>query len=343
MNSIQCDLHIHSIYSDGSLYPAEILDFAKTKGLKLISITDHDCLGAFTNNLQKEDIKVIPGIELKTIHQIFDKTIKGLEILGYGFSIEKLKKQIEPLRQRKINCAEQYLKNFTKLSAEELKSAIFKLNKPLEQKTLRDFFEFKANKVLTDEEYAHFLENSAPTALEIAKFICRTFFDAPYDPTSKYVRFKKEFSNIFTYPETDVKIPDLNEAIKIVKNANGIAILAHPAVPGVYNVISQEWLRPKEEWFKSKPEPGKISPFELIKTLKNNGLDGIEIYNYSGVMKFDEEIKIRINLYFKELAKKLDLITTWGSDCHGQQEWGLQIGTFGSSYEELGPFLSKCS
>lgn len=36
------DLHMHSIYSDGTYTPAELVICARQKGLSAISLTDHD-------------------------------------------------------------------------------------------------------------------------------------------------------------------------------------------------------------------------------------------------------------------------------------------------------------
>ena len=36
------DLHMHSIYSDGTYTPAELVISARQKGLSAISLTDHD-------------------------------------------------------------------------------------------------------------------------------------------------------------------------------------------------------------------------------------------------------------------------------------------------------------
>lgn len=43
------DLHIHTTSSDGSDEPKDILIKAQTLGLKYISITDHDSIGAYKN------------------------------------------------------------------------------------------------------------------------------------------------------------------------------------------------------------------------------------------------------------------------------------------------------
>ena len=45
------DLHIHSNYSDGKFSPKEIIDMAKQNNVKYISITDHDNVDAYTDEL----------------------------------------------------------------------------------------------------------------------------------------------------------------------------------------------------------------------------------------------------------------------------------------------------
>ena len=42
MNKERIDLHVHSNRSDGTLSPAELVDYALQKGLKAIALTDHD-------------------------------------------------------------------------------------------------------------------------------------------------------------------------------------------------------------------------------------------------------------------------------------------------------------
>lgn len=67
------DLHIHSEKSsDGDLSVQHIVHLAKEKGLKAISISDHDTVAAYPEALQigKEvGVEVIPSIELTTIFE----------------------------------------------------------------------------------------------------------------------------------------------------------------------------------------------------------------------------------------------------------------------------------
>ena len=76
------DLHIHSEYSDGSWSPREIVEDSMKKGLKIISITDHDVLAGYEEAVAycESDLKIISGIVLNT-----DGPLGELHILGYRF------------------------------------------------------------------------------------------------------------------------------------------------------------------------------------------------------------------------------------------------------------------
>ena len=39
---MRADLHFHSKYSDGSLWPNELAEMAKNKGLEIVALTDHN-------------------------------------------------------------------------------------------------------------------------------------------------------------------------------------------------------------------------------------------------------------------------------------------------------------
>ncbi len=80
-NQKNVDLHIHTIYSDGVCTVKEVMDTAFAKGLKAISITDHDCTDAYplATDLGAElGIEVISGVELSSEIEGTD-----IHILGY--------------------------------------------------------------------------------------------------------------------------------------------------------------------------------------------------------------------------------------------------------------------
>ena len=61
------DLHMHSLASDGVLTPAQLMDAAAQKGMRLVALTDHDtCDGVPEAKRRAEELGMvfIPGIEL---------------------------------------------------------------------------------------------------------------------------------------------------------------------------------------------------------------------------------------------------------------------------------------
>lgn len=63
------DFHIHSTYSDGGLTPREIINLAKKRKIDVIAITDHNSTAGVDEAVEegyKNNIKVIPGVELST-------------------------------------------------------------------------------------------------------------------------------------------------------------------------------------------------------------------------------------------------------------------------------------
>lgn len=79
------DLHCHSTCSDGTYTVKELLELAVQIGLKGLSITDHDTLGAYPEALvlgEQLGLQVIPGVEFSTHDQG-----KSVHVLGYSFDI----------------------------------------------------------------------------------------------------------------------------------------------------------------------------------------------------------------------------------------------------------------
>ncbi|MFP4164342.1 MAG: PHP domain-containing protein [Chitinispirillaceae bacterium] len=79
------DLHIHTTFSDGSFSVEEVMECVAAKGLKAVSITDHDCTDAYPSAMElgaDMGIEVIPGVELSSEIQGTD-----IHILGYYIDI----------------------------------------------------------------------------------------------------------------------------------------------------------------------------------------------------------------------------------------------------------------
>lgn len=81
--NFRADLHCHSTHSDGTYTPLELLHLAKKSELSALAITDHDAISAYfeiKEEAQKEEIKLLSGVELSTV--LDDVQI---HILGYAF------------------------------------------------------------------------------------------------------------------------------------------------------------------------------------------------------------------------------------------------------------------
>ena len=83
--TMKCDLHMHSNCSDGVFPPEKLVQMAKERGVRCMSLTDHDTtcgvLRAVTEG-QKLGIQVIPGIELSTFSTM------EVHILGFNVNYQ---------------------------------------------------------------------------------------------------------------------------------------------------------------------------------------------------------------------------------------------------------------
>lgn len=89
------DLHTHSLFSDGSRRPEELIAYAKKKELFCLALTDHDTIDGLEEAIEtgkREGIYVIPGIELSS-----DYHGKDIHILGYfiDYKSQDLQRKLE--------------------------------------------------------------------------------------------------------------------------------------------------------------------------------------------------------------------------------------------------------
>ena len=87
------------------------------------------------------------------------------------------------------------------------------------------------------------------------------------------------------------------EAIRLIRVAGGLPALAHP-------------LQYKLGWKKTE---------QLLSYLKEAGMMGIEVY-YSSHSQSD-------SLHLREIASRLGLVSTGGSDFHGKAKTSIRVGT----------------
>lgn len=192
---MQVDLHSHSIFSDGTKSPQELLDLARKIGLKAYAITDHDNIegSKILTKLEHNDITIFSGIEMNA------QVSKGqMHILGYNIDLEneKLNKYLKTLKEYSIINMKLYL--------EVLKNDF---NITLPEEDLIKMFNNKGN------------IGRPELALILIKY--------------GYVKDVSEaFTKYLTYASDkvrkDKKELTKEECIKLINNAGGVASLAHP-------------------------------------------------------------------------------------------------------------------
>jgi len=109
------DLHTHSLYSDGSASPAELVKMAFDRGLRGLALTDHDTVEGIDEFLAQRKIngiELIPGLEVSATHREF-----SLHILGYGIdhTDPELLKWLRPLQEGRLKRNEKIINKLRKM------------------------------------------------------------------------------------------------------------------------------------------------------------------------------------------------------------------------------------
>jgi predicted metal-dependent phosphoesterase TrpH len=266
------DLHIHSKNcSDGNLTVEEIIKEAKKRNIELMSITDHDCVDCQQQAMalaKKNGIRYISGVELNVTfsHPKYHagKSI-SLDFLGYQYDVNnrELKAKLCLMAKYREERAAKILAN---LNAEFEKEGIENLTK-------NDFEKIQASVdgVLGRPHIADYL---------VKKGIVRTRQEA-FD---KYlVR-----CDVPKYPL------HLEEASRLVRNAGGKIMLAHPNDPHGTSLVTLT---------KSLPEQTEIIEESMLSLI-----DGVECWHSRN--------DTQTTKHYIKFAKKHGLIMTGGSDCH---------------------------
>ena len=102
------DLHTHTIFSDGSYSPEELVAEAKKVGLTYLSVTDHDTVEGvkylYENGLfSDKSVKLIPGIEFSAFHPEHDIHIVGYNIDIYDGGLSEMIDEISESRWERFS------------------------------------------------------------------------------------------------------------------------------------------------------------------------------------------------------------------------------------------------
>jgi len=266
------DLHIHSkSCSDGNLTVEELVKEAEIRNIGFMSITDHDSIGCQENAMalaRKNGIRYVSGVELNVTfsHPRYRKGKSiSLDFLGYQFDVKNrtLKNKLQKIAKYR---EERAAKILDKLNAEFEKEGIEKLTK----KDLRKIRE-SVDGVLGRPHIASYL---------VKKRIVRTKQEA-FD---KYL----VKCNVPHYPLY------IEEASRLVRDAGGIIVLAHPNDPHGTSLVKLT---------KSLHEQTEIIEESILEYI-----DGVECWH-------SRNDAPTTNHYVK-FARKHGLIMTGGSDCH---------------------------
>lgn len=187
------DLHIHSVFSDGTFTPTEIVLLAKKRGLQAISITDHDTMAGTREAIlaaDEHDIEAIPGIELSVKHNDLN-----LHILGYLFDYEDkiLRKKVSTLQSAREKRNDEIISKLNTIGIDICLQEVKKISKVG--------------------------QTGRP---HIAQVLCQKgAVKSINDAFAKYLaKGKAAYYPRFVYTA--------EEAIALIKKSGGLAVLAHP-------------------------------------------------------------------------------------------------------------------
>lgn len=186
------DLHTHSLITDGSYSPSEVVKNGYKNNVKVLALTDHDSVGgisAAVDEAKKYNIKVINGIEISALH----KDGNMIHILGYGMNIydKSFLKPYEKMRKAREATMENVL-NILK----EKHNLNIDIN-VLREKKLDNF-------ISRHDIHKYIIDNNIS---DNSKYIWNTYLDPiPYEKG---------------------ELMPIDEAISAICNSGGLAFLAH--------------------------------------------------------------------------------------------------------------------
>ncbi len=263
---MSADLHVHTTASDGTDGPEEVVLRAKELGLKAIAVTDHDTVEGVEPALAAgylNDLEIVAGVELGA-----EYLGKELHLLGYFINIDN-----------------NSLKNKLRLLMSERKKRILKMTQQVQNLGIPVDYE----KVLAVSRSGSVgRPHLARVLVEegVVKNIAEAF--------SKYIGFGCP-AYVPRYKLKPV------EAIKIISEAGGVPVLAHP---------------------------GQNNAHERLDMLINAGLAGLEVYHPAHSQEQEN--------YFLRLAGERGLIITGGSDYHGPgHKTGNRLGAVTVPYDSV--------
>jgi len=262
------DLHLHSTFSDGTKNPNELTNLAAQCGLSTISLTDHDTMEGTAQMVEtgkKVGIEVIPGLELSVV-----LTGRPLHILGYWLDENDIQ---------------------LRMGLTKIQQARDKRNKKIIDKLVNLGIHVTVDDL---EKSSGHGQAGRP---HIAAMLMKHGIVKNINQAFQLYLKKGRCAYVARYEFKAEK------AIHLIKQAGGVAVLAHPVQ------------------FKSSLV---ILP-NLLERLVECGLDGVEMYYPTQSVSYRKKLR--------RITKRFDLFETGGSDYHGDIRPGSSPG-IGLSEEE---------
>jgi 3',5'-nucleoside bisphosphate phosphatase len=247
------DLHTHSNFSDGTDSPAELINKALAAGVKIIALTDHDSVAG----IAQASAALRPGISLVAGAEISCQSDEGVSVhmLGLLFDTEnkELIATMDKTRENRHGRMQRIIERLNEAGiAISIDDVLAELadGATLGRPHLADALVKKGVVKSRDEAFTQMLHNKSK------------FYVAHYSPTPV-------------------------EAIKLIKAAGGVAVIAHPMAS----------------------HRGRTISFESFGDLITAGLDGVEVDHRD---HSPDEKNALI-----QLARENNLVMTGASDYHG--------------------------
>jgi len=253
------DLHSHTHKSDGTSSPAELVHEAIQAGVSLLGITDHDTFAGYDEALPiagEAGLELVCGIELSTkLHG------QSVHLLGYFLEQDNVADLREWVLEMQAARRDRNLRLIARLQEMGFDISLEEVQARGRGLTARPHFA----QVMLEKGYVSTLQQA--------------FDDYLAESASGYV-YRRE--------------PSFAEGVERIRNAGGIASLAHPV--------------------RVRGDVPALMP-ELCAV----GLNAIEAY-HSDHQSADTEL-------YLDLAKRYGLLVTGGSDYHGSLKPGIRLGT----------------
>lgn len=259
---------MHTFLSDGTPSPAELVNACIELKLDEISITDHDSLGAYPEAFELAKgsrLQIVVGAEL-------DCTLEDLEIHMLAFGLDYMNVD--------LNEHLAHMQAARRKRASEQAQAINRFH----------------GKTVIDLETICARSQTFMNPHLIHAMIQQGLFDQ-YPSPDRYKQAQTWLKQNIQV-DTVIEKPDVQGMLRLIHNAQGVAVLAHP---GYYL-------------------KNGLDVNEMVRDLKDIGMDGIEViypYFQEGSREFptiDHE-KEAISI-IHDLARQYELQETTGSDAH---------------------------